>query len=91
MSSWVDYSTYAHDIRLHFIDPGNLNQNAFNGRFRDECLNGHWFQTMAEFVESYGHQRPEPSSVRMFRDRLAPHEHEATNADGRTPAPRLPP
>jgi transposase InsO family protein len=35
------------DIQLKQIDPGKPNQNAyiesFNGRFRDECLNEHWF------------------------------------------------
>ncbi len=34
-------------VRLHFIDPGKPVQNAFiesfNGKFRDECLNEHWF------------------------------------------------
>jgi putative transposase len=34
-------------IRLHFIQPGKPIQNcfveSFNGKFRDECLNEHWF------------------------------------------------
>ena len=34
-------------VRLHFIEPGKPIQNAyvesFNGKFRDECLNEHWF------------------------------------------------
>jgi transposase InsO family protein len=34
-----------------FIQPGKPNANAFigsfNGKFRDECLNEHWFITMA--------------------------------------------
>ena len=34
-------------IALRLIEPGKPNQNAyvesFNGRFRDECLNEHWF------------------------------------------------
>lgn len=33
------------------IEPGKPNQNAyielFNGRFRDECLNEHWFTSLA--------------------------------------------
>ena len=36
---------------LNFIRPGKPIENAyiesFNGRFRDECLNEHWFLTMA--------------------------------------------
>ena len=34
-------------VKLHFIQPGKPVQNcfieSFNGRFRDECLNEHWF------------------------------------------------
>jgi transposase InsO family protein len=33
------------------IEPGKLNQNAylesFNGKLRDECLNEHWFTSLA--------------------------------------------
>lgn len=39
-------------MKLHFIDPGKPTQNAyiesFNGKFRDECLNGHWFNNLQE-------------------------------------------
>jgi putative transposase len=39
-------------IRLGFIQPGKPEQNAimesFNGRFRDECLNSHWFTSLAD-------------------------------------------
>ena len=35
---------------LDFIDPGKPTQNAFvesfNGTFRDECLNEHWFVSL---------------------------------------------
>jgi transposase InsO family protein len=38
-------------IALRLIEPGKPNQNAyvesFNGRFRDECLNEHWFMSLA--------------------------------------------
>jgi len=38
--------------QLGFILPGKPTQNAFveslNGKFSDECLNRHWFRTMAE-------------------------------------------
>lgn len=43
MLSWA----HAHNVALRLIEPGKPNQNAyiesFNGRFRDECLNEHWF------------------------------------------------
>jgi putative transposase len=39
-------------VHLHFIQPGKPIQNAFiesfNGKFRDECLNEHWFLTLQE-------------------------------------------
>ena len=41
-----------HGVHLHFIQPGKPVQNAFiesfNGKFRDECLNEHWFVTVQE-------------------------------------------
>ena len=41
-----------HGVHLHFIQPGKPVQNAFiesfNGKFRDECLNEHWFLTLPE-------------------------------------------
>jgi putative transposase len=45
---------WAHDhgVHLTFIDPGKSTQNAyiesFNGRFREECPNLHWFSTLGE-------------------------------------------
>jgi len=39
-------------VKLHFTDPGRPTQNAyiesFNGKFRDECLNRHWFKDLSE-------------------------------------------
>ena len=39
-------------VQLHFSQPGKPVQNAFlesfNGKFRDECLNEHWFLTLQE-------------------------------------------
>lgn len=38
---------FEHGIELRLIQPGKPTQNefieSFNGRFRDECLNEHWF------------------------------------------------
>jgi putative transposase len=48
----LDEWAYRHGVKLHFIDPGKPSQNgfceSFNRKFRDECLNEHWFQTLAE-------------------------------------------
>lgn len=43
---------WAHErgVDMRLIEPGKPNQNAyvesFNGRFRDECLNEHWFMNL---------------------------------------------
>jgi putative transposase len=43
---------YAHGVDLRFIRPGKPIENAyvesFNGKFRDECLNEHWFISLAD-------------------------------------------
>lgn len=47
----LDAWAYQAGVCLSFIRPGKPVENAyiesFNGRFRDECLNEHWFLTMA--------------------------------------------
>ncbi len=47
----LDAWAYQRNVHLSFIRPGKPNENAyiesFNGKFRDECLNEHWFITMA--------------------------------------------
>ena len=46
----LDAWAVQHSVHLHFIQPGKPVQNAFiesfNGKFRDECLNQHWFLTL---------------------------------------------
>lgn len=48
----LDAWAVQHSVHLHFIQPGKPVQNAFiesfNGKFRDECLNEHWFLTLQE-------------------------------------------
>jgi putative transposase len=66
--------TWAHrnGIELRLIEPGKPNQNAyiesFNGRLRDECLNEHWFTSLAharavieEWQREYNQERPKRS------------------------------
>ena len=54
-SKAMDVWAYEHNVELHFIEPGKPNQNAFvesfNGRLRDECLNEHWFVSLADAEE----------------------------------------
>lgn len=66
--------TWAHrnSIALRLIEPGKPNQNAyvesFNGRFRDECLNEHWFTSLnharaviRSWKQEYNEERPKKS------------------------------
>lgn len=59
-------------VKLHFIQPGKPTQNAFvesfNGKFRDYCLNLHWFASLMDARETidtwrdhYNHVRPHRS------------------------------
>lgn len=68
----LDQWAYQHGVRLRFIDPGKPVQNAFvesfNSRLRDECLNEHWFLSLADarhIVEAwrtdYNQTRPHSS------------------------------
>jgi len=68
LDSWA----FDHGVNLWFIDPGKPTQNAyiesFNGRFREECLNLHWFINLAEsqrIIEDwrvdYNEERPHSS------------------------------
>jgi putative transposase len=51
----LDLWAYAKGVELDFSRPGKPTDNAFieafNGRFRAECLNAHWFLTLADARE----------------------------------------
>ena len=48
----LDAWAYANGVMLRFIRPGKPIENAyvesFNGKFRDECLNEHWFISLVD-------------------------------------------
>lgn len=48
----LDEWAYSHKVELGFIRPGKPMENgyveSFNGKFRDECLNSHWFMSMED-------------------------------------------
>ena len=56
--------------KLGFIQPGKPMQNAFveslNGKFRNECLNQHWFRSLDE-------ARREIDRWREHYNRVRPH------------------
>jgi len=95
----VDQWVYDRGIELHFIAPGRPMENAFvesfNGRFRDECLNQHWFtslgdarRTIEEWRIDYNDVRPHGSLGRIppaafaARFQPAPDSHYDWTKDG---------
>lgn len=71
-SKALDQWAYRNGVELVFIRPGRPIENclveSFNGRFRDECLNLHWFtnledarQIIEEWRHDYNHFRPHSS------------------------------
>ena len=65
----LDLWAYTHGVTLDFSRPGRPTDNAFieafNSRFRAECLNAHWFLTLADAQEKmenwrryYNEERP---------------------------------
>lgn len=54
ISKEVDLWAYSHGVKLDFSRPGKPTDNAFiesfNGRFRQECLNQHWFLSMEDAI-----------------------------------------
>jgi putative transposase len=71
-SKALDEWAYRNGVKLNFIRPGKPIENAyvesFNGRLRDECLNGNWFLNVShakEVIETwrldYNESRPHTS------------------------------
>lgn len=82
VSKALDEWAYATGLHLSFIQPGKPQQNAyiesFNGKFRDECLNEHWFMSMRharqlieEWRIEYNSQRPHSSIGYLTPDQFA--------------------
>lgn len=82
VSKALDEWAYRKQLQLHFIEPGKPQQNAyiesFNGKFRDECLNEHWFLSMrhareviAGWRHEYNDERPHSSLGYLTPNRFA--------------------
>ena len=65
----LDLWAYAHGVTLDFSRPGKPTDNAFieafNSKFRSECLNAHWFMSlddarskMEDWLRYYNEERP---------------------------------
>jgi len=67
-SKILDHWTYLHGVKLNFSRPGRPTDNpmieSFNSRFRDECLNRHWFLGLDEAVDITGAWRREYNELR---------------------------
>ena len=82
--------TQEHHIRHILIEPGRPMQNgyieSFNGKFRDECLNEHWFTSLAqsrdvlaEWRRDYNQVRPHSSCGRIPPAQFAANHRTQTN------------
>ena len=64
----LDAWGYKEGVQLDFIDPGKPMQNgyleSFNGKFRDECLNQHWFTDLDDARATIAAWRDDYNSVR---------------------------
>ncbi len=65
-SKALDQWAYENKVTLHFITPGRPMENgyieSFHGKFREECLNEHWFLTLDDARET----------IERLADRLQP-------------------
>jgi putative transposase len=95
----LDAWAYQRGVKLHFIRPGKPTENAyiesFNGKFRDECLNEHWFVSLDHAREVIEAWRIDYNDVRPHSaiGNLAPAEFaRRARAELRSPmAPFVPP
>jgi len=99
----LDQWAHRTGVQLSFIRPGKPNENAyiesFNGKFRDECLNEHWFISLAHarrIIEAwrieYNTERPHSSlgnrtPQEFATDRTKKEENDAILAAGSNAIP----
>ena len=71
VSKALDAWAYRHAVQLEFSRPGKPTDNAFaesfNGRFRDECLDQHWFASLEEARQTIEAWRIEYNTERPHR------------------------
>jgi len=84
----LDVWAHERGVALDFITPGRPVENAFiesfNGRFRDECLNEHWFRSLDEARITIEDWRQDYNEVRphsALGDRT-PNEYAAASTPG---------
>jgi putative transposase len=88
----LDAWAYQRGVKLNFIRPGKPVDNSFiesfNGRFRDECLNDHWFTSLDEarrIIEDwrvdYNNERPHTSLDNLTPEEFLAKEREKFSTD----------
>jgi len=76
ISKEMDRWAYENNVTMDYSRPGKPTDNpfveSFNGSFRDECLNAHWFLSLGDAVmkieawrTEYNHYRPHSSLMDM--------------------------
>lgn len=85
----MDLWAYQNGAKIDFSRPGKPTDNAFiesfNGTFRDECLNIHWFETLAEarqLIEGWRQEYNGSRPHRALKDRT-PSEFASEHAANR--------
>ena len=89
---------HQHGIEHLLIQPGRPMQNgyieSFNGKFRDECLNEHWFTALVQARESisrwrrdYNEVRPHSSCGRIPPAQYAALQRETTHSKSESHQP----
>ncbi|WP_338025145.1 integrase core domain-containing protein [Burkholderia sola] len=95
ISKAMDRWTYEHGVELDFTRPGRPTDNAkvesFNGRFRQECLNAHWFLSLSDAQSKiddwrtyYNEVRPHSALQWMTPAEFARQARESASPDNST-------
>ncbi|MDN7638789.1 IS3 family transposase [Burkholderia cepacia] len=95
ISKAMDRWAYEHGVELDFSRPGTPTDNAkvesFNGRFRQECLNAHWFLSLADAQSKiddwrtyYNEVRPHSALQWMTPAEFARQARESASPDNST-------
>lgn len=90
----LDLWAYANGVTLYFSRPGKPTDNAFieafNERFRAECLNAHWFMSledargkMEDWRKYYNEVRPHGAIGQKVPIALLNHDGAASHRDAR--------
>ena len=92
-SKALDHWAYWNHVQLDFSRPGKPTDNAFvasfNGSYRDECLNVHWFETIDEAIAKseawrveYNESRPHQALAEQTPAAFAQKQRSFAHASG---------